>query len=211
MTTVGVNDFCKGRHGPNSEFTAFLVTDEEGEPRWDFLVELVQSAWELRRPGYREGVVLVPIAVSEGGNHFFTTPVVTLNEHDLFEVVYKPRREGELPRKSTKVSRVNALGEERGPSPAQYVDVVLYRREVLAEKDEDRTGLDWDIITVLGKLSAEDQPMNPGTLMANHFDLDGGSNTNMSPGEFEVQLRRCVLFWNDKGMLAAPKVETESE
>jgi hypothetical protein len=40
------------------------------------------------------------------------------------------------------------------------------------------------------------------TLIANHFELDGGTATGMSPEEFEWALRESVLFWKDKALLA---------
>lgn len=201
IPTVGVNDFCRNHHRLGTEFTEFLALTSEGEQDWGVLVELVRANFERRRPGYRPGVFLVPVPAGEG---IFTTPVVDITPDDLFVTVYRPRREGETPRKASKVARVNALGEERTPSPAKYVDVVLYSREVLEENDEDRTGCDWDIITILGKLTEEDQPMTPGTLMSNHFGLDGGSDTKMDAVAFEAALRKSVTFWSGRGLLEGP-------
>jgi len=200
MPTFGVSDFCKHRHGADSRFTAFYGS-------WEKLHDIVQLDWERRIPGYREGVVIIPVDLSEDWNttglyNKFSAPVVELNENDLFEGSYSSRVPGETPRKTTYVSRVNKLGAERKASTATHIDIILYSKETLAEKDEPRTGADWDVITVLGKLSADSQPMTPGTLMANHFGADGGSNTLMGPVEFEQALRESFDFWKNKGLLA---------
>ena len=43
--------------------------------------------------------------------------------------------------------------------------------------------------------------MTPATLMANHFGIDGGTETHMSPAEFEAALKASYLYWWDKGIL----------
>jgi hypothetical protein len=80
---------------------------------------------------------------------------------------------------------------------------VLYHRDVLAENDEDSTGADWDIISVNGSPTTEPMPIHPDVLIANHFQLDGGTATGMSAEVFEAALRESVLFWKDKAIAHA--------
>ena len=42
------------------------------------------------------------------------------------------------------------------------------------------------------------EPMHPDVLIANHFELDGGTPTGMSPEVFEEELRKGVLFWKNR-------------
>lgn len=81
------------------------------------------------------------------------------------------------------------------------VDVVLYRRDVLEEGGESCSGADWDIISINGRITEEKQPIEPMTLLANHFGLDGGTSTKMTPEELEQALGESVRYWKDKAML----------
>ena len=82
------------------------------------------------------------------------------------------------------------------------VDIVLYAREVLQEGGEDCTGYDYDVISINGRPTKDEMPIAPMTLIANHFELDGGTATGMTPEEFETALRESVLFWKNKAMLS---------
>lgn len=205
--TFGVNSFVK-RQTPESEFTHF-------DGSWEEVLALVAQNFSRAVPGYREGVCLVPVP----GARFFCG-IVELQEGDKLVGEYRARRPGEEPRKELRALRdhVRSPGPvaiERGArpedttpipgggkSPCTHVDVVLYSREVLAEGDEDRTGQDWDIISVNGRTSEEEMPIAPMTLIANHFELDGGTSTGMSPEEFEASLKKSVLYWKNKAMIA---------
>jgi hypothetical protein len=199
MPTIGINDFVR-RQTPASEFTHF-----EGELKQ--VAELALKHFDQAKPGYRDGVCLVPVP-PEG----FFCGVVTLEEGDRLVGRYEARREGEEPRKELRVLRKGpkrVVGRRLVPapgatkSPCVAVDVVLYRREVLEESNEPCTGCDWDVISINGRLTEGEQPIAPMTLIANHFELDGGTATGMSPEEFEAALKESVLFWKDKAMLAS--------
>jgi len=86
-------------------------------------------------------------------------------------------------------------------TPCKAVDIVLYRKDVLEEGNEQTTGADWDIISINGRITEEDAPIHPDTLIANHFQLSGGTATNMTPEKFEKQLRISTLYWKNKAML----------
>lgn len=82
---------------------------------------------------------------------------------------------------------------------ANFIKVVLYRADVLAE-DDDRSGdYDWEVVAVLCQADDE-EPMNTATLMANHFGADGGTRTNMSPEQFEAALRTSYNYWKSRSM-----------
>jgi hypothetical protein len=182
--TFGANPFVL-RQTAESEFTHF-------EGGWDRMLELVAEHFAEAKPGYRDGVCLVPVP-AEG----FFCGIVELQEGDKLTGGYDARRPGEEPRKTTR-----AVSEGKTKLPCVAVDVVLYSRETLDESNEDRTGKDWDIISVNGRLTEGEMPIHPNTLMANHFELDGGTATGMSPEEFEAALRMSVMFWKNKAMLA---------
>lgn len=179
---IGISDFVR-RQTAESEFTHY-------EGTFETIRDLALQNFDKAVPGYRDGVCLVP--VPPGG---FFCGLVTLKEGDELVGTYKARRPGEEPRKEVRV---------RGGSktPAKSVMVILYHREVLAEGGEDQTGCDWDIVSINGSPVEEAPPIAPMTLIANHFQLDGGTATGMSPEQFEVALRESVLFWKDKALVA---------
>mgnify|MGYP003951976679 CR=1 FL=1 len=144
--------------------------------------------------GYRDGVRLLRLP-SAG----FMTAVLQLKEGDRLTGSYKARRPGEKPRKS-----IQAYGEKM---PARQVDVVLYSSIVLAEDGDNflppEVG-NWEIVSVNASPVEGDIPIHPDTLIANHYLLDGGTATGMTPEQFEETLKAAVLFWQDKAM-AAPQ------
>jgi hypothetical protein len=196
--SIGISGFAAGRHGPDSEYTAYLRTTEHGQPDWLFLTDLVEERWADQLPGYTDGVILVPVRVTEGGEPLFTCPVSDLRPDEEFVSFYRARKAGETPRKST-----FALRSSIGYAP--YCFVVLYSREKLLEGGEASTGADWDVVTILSSLDDQEPPMAPGTLMANHFGDSGGSATNMSPEKFEAALRRSYFYWRGRTMTITPE------
>ncbi len=181
--SIGFSDLIN-RHTPESGFT-----------HWDFdnskLLELVQAGFSHAKPGYRDGVLIVPVE-PEG----FHCPTVTLELDDVLWGGFKVRAEGEEPRKYMRVVRPEGV-----KSPAVAVDAILYRADVLEEGDERSTDCAWEIITVNSRMTEEEEPMRPDTLMANHFGASGGTATHMSPEEFEKALCESFHYWKDKGSI----------
>jgi hypothetical protein len=184
--TVGFNDFVR-RQTPWSSFSHWTVTDEE-------VLARSQSNWDRRKPGYRDGVVLVPVD-PEG----FFSSIVILKDGDKLEGIYEPRRPGEAPRKRTFVPGVDKK------TPAKSVDIVLYSKAALAE-DGEEPAFDWNIISVNAGITEDgNMPMSVGTLLANHFHVqgssDGGTSTGMTAEELVEALRVAYEFWKDKAMV----------
>ena len=83
---------------------------------------------------------------------------------------------------------------------------MLYSSYTLAE-DGDNTNEpfpeNWEIIAVLTSLDSNMiEPMNPNTLLYNHFnrylDNGGGTDTQMNSIEFEQKMKESFLYWRDK-------------
>lgn len=186
---IGINNFVL-RQTPESEFSHFTGT-------WEELRQRVQRNFDAGRvkPGYKDGVLLVELepGVPEHPGCFYTN-IVLLKDGDKLEGEYKPRKEGEEPRKSMRV-----VGGKK--MPAESVFAVIYRADVLAEDNEVAVG-DWDIISLNASPFPADVevPMSVGTLIANHFHFSGGTVTGMTPEEFEKALKKSAEFWKDKAM-----------
>ena len=130
--SIGVNVFVR-RQTAESEFTSFEGTLDE-------VAALAFEFFDDAKPGYKDGVCLVPVP-AEG----FVTGIIELQDGDPLVGSYKARRPGEEPRKSFRVPVHGTKDLGRGPfnpavmwekSPAVAVDVVLYRKDVLAEGQE---------------------------------------------------------------------------
>ena len=196
-TNIGISLYCQKnfleKEAPNHYgmyFAPQMAIDMLGE----LIKQDVLLKWDNRKSGYRDGVVLVPIdPKSQSFTCPITCPVVELKDGMVLTGKFSPRVPGEEPRK--KVSVPNIKG-----SPANFVDVVLYRKDVLDETHENSGDFDWEIITVLPKLH-EEQPMPPDTLIYNHFQLSGGTSTKMTDSEFVNELKKSFVYWKDKAMV----------
>lgn len=177
---IAFNNFAR-RQTADSPFSHWTLFD-------DALISQVQENFGKAKPGYRDGVILVPVD-PEG----FFSSVVKLNEGDKLEGEFKARRVGEDPRKT-----LHAKGQK---IPAKSVDVVLYRKDVLAENKENTTDAEWEIVSINASPEEGELPIMPDTLIANHFQLSGGTATNMTDSEFVEALKKSVLYWKDKAMV----------
>ena len=191
--TVHINSFVS-RQTAESRFSHF--TGEKNE-----LLSRVRAGWNQRKRGYRDGVVLV--TVDPGG---FYSSIVRLNEGDGLAGVYEPRRPGETPRKSlyATYNTTNGNSSTNAKMPAEQVDVVLYASSVLAEDgDNELAAVDgnWEVISLNASPEVGEVPINPQALMCNHFELDGGTATNLTSDEFVALLRESFVYWQDKALI----------
>ena len=192
----------------------FLAKSKTPNQRFPFeeLLTRVDRNWDARRAGYRDGVILVPID-PDG----FQCTIAMLQPGDKLCGEFKVRAAGEDPRKriyldqrGIEVTPGSFLYQSRKLPPAVAVDVVLYRKDVL-EGDKDwknlteptmpiSNGMDWydfAVIAVLARPCKDPLPIDPDTLIANHFHLSGGTATNMTDREFVEALRESVLAWKN--------------
>ena len=175
------------RQTMDSQYTHWILSDDD-------LIARIEADIDIAKQGYRDGVLLVPVD-PQG----FYTSIVTLSEGDRLVGQFKRRAPKEDPRKSVVRDRGNTpLAELK--QPAERVDVVLYRDDVLAE-DGDQTGHKWNVISVNAYPTDEEAPIHPDVLISNHFHLSGGTQTYMTPEAFEYQLRESVMYWKDKAMV----------
>jgi hypothetical protein len=195
--TIHITNFVR-RQTPQSGYSHWTLTDEQ-------LLARVQANFHKATQGYREGVLLVPL--EPGG--FFTSTII-LEEGDKFVGEYVARQKGEEPRKSNYVVS-NRHGESLGKQEAVKVYAVLYSHAVLLEGKENDTDADFEIVSINASPTDEEAPIPMGALIANHFQLSGGTATNMSDSDFVALLRKSVVYWKNKSQvcpehLKQPKV-----
>ena len=169
---------------------------------WEDLCILVMAFWPNRKPGYREGVVLVPV----DPENFFSGTVPLVPGMPL-KATYEPRREGEEPRLhvgyqppfTTRDDGSIFIDYEAAKAPAVAVDIVLYASTVLAEDGHNQLPAEpgnWEIISINPRMCREDEPIRPEALIANHLHESGGTASNMTDSEFVAALRKSRAFWN---------------
>jgi hypothetical protein len=179
--TIAVSEFVK-RQTPESQFSHF-------DGSWEDLRIRTLRHVHLAKPGYRDGVLLVPVK-PQG----FHAAIVDLEEGDEFGGVYEPRQSGEEPRSQIYV--------KKDKQPAESVDIVMYRSDVLDENDERSSDADWEIISINASIMppGHEMPMRVGTMLANHFQVSGGTATGWSDEELVAKLRESFMFWRDKAL-----------
>lgn len=163
------------RQSPRSKFSHFDGT-------WEELENLVEENFDKAKPGYREGVMLVPLAPAG-----FWASTVQVTPSTTLKATFGSRRENEL--SFVSVTAVN--GEKM---PAKAVDIVLYHRDVLAETGEATVDTEWEIVSVNAHATEEEEPMHPLTMARNMLQLPGGTK-----GEYTgEQFAKSIAYWADK-------------
>jgi len=182
MPEFAISDFVR-RQTPNSRFSHFEGTDV-------CLLRRVAYNFRDAEPGYRDGVLVVPISNMEG----FFAGVCKLKSGDKLSGNFIPRRDGEDPRKNTCV-----VGGKK--EPAKKVNVILYHRDVLGEQPDHVSLAEWEIVSINCSPVEGDMPIDPITLLHNHFGSTGGTATGMSDYELVEQLRKSFAWWKDKAFV----------
>ena len=178
---VYINSFVR-RQTAESSFTHWTISDEE-------LLARIEENFHLAKQGYRPDVLLVPVNPSG-----FYAGVITLQPGDKLVGEYSARREGEQP-------RIHVYSVNGSKKPAKAVDVVLYSHAALVEGCEHESNSDYEIVSINGRDSIGDQPIEVMTLLANHFGADGGTATNLTPEKLESMLRESFEYWKDKALV----------
>ena len=182
-----VNPFVL-RQTAESPFSHFA-----GDGGWGTIVAraIAAMAAGATKPGYRDGVLEVIIDPTD-----VMSGVVVLTDGAELVGTYKPRRVGETPRKEIRAKGAHKM-------PAATASVILYRTDVLAENGDNILPMSaggWEIVSLNASPVEGDIPIDPMTLMHNHFGSDGGTATGMSDSEFVSALRRGFEFWKNKAM-----------
>ena len=178
MILIGINELVK-RQTLESEYSHY-------EGSWESLTELVEANCNNSTPGYKPGVVLVPVP-AEG----FYSGVTEITEDTNLSATFKARRKGEAP-----FINIRASGEK---IPAVIVEVVLYSAGVLAENDESTTEAEWEVISINARVTVEEEPLSPMAMARNFLEFTGGTKAEYTPQEFA----ESILYWSNKALVAS--------
>ena len=187
--TIVVHTFCKERHVPSTGHSYYAGT-------WDQLVELCALHWNTRRPGYRpEDIVQIDMPESLIGN--FYSGLIELEQGHELVGTYSRR----LGAPDTEEPRISYESKNGTPTIAKSATIVLYRSSALEEPELDvNDPNNWEIVSINANPTTEPSPINPWTLMHNHFGSSGGTDTNMSTETFVKSLQESFDYWKNKAM-----------
>jgi len=174
MPTIGINAFVR-RQTSESKYSHY-----EGE----MPVFLAATHFDKAKPGYRDGVVLVPVPAKG-----FFSGVVEVTPETSLRATFGARREGELSYVS-----VEAVGATK--LPAKHVELVLYRRDVLLEDNDASTECEWELISINARPTEEEEPLTPMAMARNFLKLEGGTKADYSAQEFA----EAILYWSTRAM-----------
>jgi hypothetical protein len=181
---IGISEFVK-RQTVDSQFTHY-------EGSWMDLANTTEDSFKNGNyeKGYRDGVFVVHIDKKEL-NLFYT-----YNDFPMFDGM-------KLEAKWEKTK-----GREHEPSKLQikilepkqkcnYVDIIIYRKEVLLEDKDSISGAYFDIVSINGRLNKEAPPIDPLTLVRNWLHLPGGTEMkDTKPEQMLDMLCNSVLHQN---------------
>lgn len=173
---IGINSIAL-RQTAESKFSHFAGSMEE-------LAALVEVHFAEAMPGYKDGVLLVPVP-AEG----FFSGVVEVTPETPLRAVFTARRKGE-----DAYLQVEAVGGDK--LPAKVVEIVLYRHDVLAENNDATTDAEWEIVSLNARPTGEPEPVSPMAMARNFLALPGGTKADYSAEEFA----RSIVYWSKRAM-----------
>lgn len=162
---------------PKSRFSHF-------EGTWEELIQLVSENFAQAKPGYRDGVLLVPVPAAR-----FRSGIVEVTKDTRLKTTFEPRRPEEV-----SFLQTVAVGAEK--LPAKYVEIVIYRHDVLAENDDHSTDASWEIISINARPTEEPEPLTPVAMARNMLGLPGGTMAEYSAEQFA----HSIIYWSSRVM-----------
>lgn len=183
-TTIGVPKFVK-RQEAGSQFTHYKGS-------WSDLANRTVEEFEKGNyiKGYRDGVYLVQMPKHE------SAMFKTFDSYPMFEGMKMDAQWAKVPGREHEPAKLQIKILEP-PIPCNYVDIIIYAKEVLEEDGDDCTGADYDIVSINGRLAKDPPPIDPMTLVRNWLHLKGGTEMKgTSESEMLTMLCDSILYKN---------------
>ena len=177
-TIVGVNSFVKRQTKESGKTYSKKMTFKEIA---EYASEQIKN--KKYKKGYRDGVILVSVEKKMIDN--FVCPIIKIDQNTKLIAEYTKRREDE--ESYIKISALNGK-----PVKTSNVDLILYRKDILEETNENETDKDWELISFHAIPDGiSDLPMGAVTMMRNQLQLKGGTKGNYSSKEWADSIN----FW----------------
>jgi len=179
MKTVGISDFIRNQMKKNGKSELVNITIEE-------VAEYAKKHLNKRnfKAGYRDGVVIIE-SKERSFYKNFKCPITKIDNDTKLTCKITKRRT-----KEDKYIQIRALNGK--PLKTIGVELILYRKDVLEETNENSTNTDWELIAFHAIPDGIDKlPMKPATMMRNQLQLEGGTKAHYSSEEWA----ESVCFW----------------
>ena len=179
MQTIGVSNFVKDQIKKGGKSEIINISLEE-------IAEYAQGKLNNNdfKKGYRDGVVLVE-SIEESFCNNFICPIIKIKDNTKLVCNVNKRRPEE-----DNYIQIKALNGEK--LKTVRVELILYRKDVLEETNENSTSSDWELIAFHAIPEGIDNlPMKPATMMRNQLQLEGGTKAHYSSEEWA----ESVHFW----------------
>ena len=184
MQSVGVSDFVRRQTKGTGKTYSTSLTFEE-------ISAIAEKEFDNGsfKEGYRDGVVLVDVPKHQVD--LFICPLTKLTKSTRLKAQMVKRRDNE-----EHYIQVRALDGE--PLKSSKVELILYRKDVLKETDENTTDCQWELIAFQAiPYKVKSMPMGPITMMRNQLQLPGGTK-----GFYESEKwAESVRFWQNFAIL----------
>ena len=181
--TVGVNDFVRRQVKGTGKTYSSMSYQEISKYAES---ELNGNNFEQ---GYRDGVVIVKVK-KELVKKFHCPFTKIVSNTKLKAVVAK--------RQSIEESYIQIRALNGNPLGVGSAQIILYRKDVLAETNDNCTDKDWELIAFHAVPKFVDKmPMGPITMMRNQLELSGGTKARYSSDEWA----QSVNFWQKYAVL----------
>jgi len=178
IENVGINDFVRRQVAGSGKTYSKDLSFEEIAVHAE-----KQMASGFFQEGYRDGVRIV--GADKSFTRSFICPYVKIKEDTSLKAEWIQRQTHEQP-----YIRISARNGD--PLKAGRVEFILYRKDVLAENNENTTTADWELISIHAiPEGVEKFPMGPVTMMRNQLELPGGTKAQYSSEEWAEALE----FW----------------
>jgi hypothetical protein len=182
--TIGVPKFVK-RQSEASTFTHYKGS-------WSDLANRTAEEFKAGNytKGYRDGVYLVRMPKHEVGLFY------TFDAYPMFEGMKLDAKWARVPGREHEPAKLQIKILEP-KIPCRFVDIVIYRKDVLEEDGDDCTGADYDIVSINGRLAKDPPPIDPMTLVRNWLHLKGGTEMKgTTESEMLTKLCDSILYKN---------------
>jgi len=181
--TVGVNDFVRRQIKGTGKTYSSLTYQEIAKYAES---ELNNKNFE---EGYRDGVVIVKVKKELVKK--FHCPFTKIVSNTKLKAVVTKRQPVE-----ENYIQIRALNGD--PLDVGSAQIILYRRDVLIETDDNCTNNNWELIAFHAIPKFIDKmPMGPVTMMRNQLELSGGTKALYSSEEWA----QSVNFWQKYAVL----------
>ena len=142
------------------------------------------------KAGYRDGVIVIKSNEEKFCKNFICPLVRIDDETKLIAKATKRREEEE------NYIQIKALNGKR--LKTVEVELILYRKDVLKETNENSTNSNWELIAFHAIPDGiENLPMKPATMMRNQMQLEGGTKAHYSSEDWA----RSVNFWQKYALI----------